>query len=462
MSQNKMVIVSNYSYEQDNYSLLGPQMAATIIEDNTDYECNVLAIGRDFDKELAKTCIEKLLDGSKPIVGFGHLAERRDLYDLARELKEQGAVTILGGPQSDVNYVGEVGWQQYDHRFHGLKDAFTFSVHGPAEQLIPFLNSDDSDYLDSIGFLYSQNGEYTINPESNWNQDYLKRVRWDNLYGIGSEGPESTKVTNVQVLHQLGCPYAAQKTQVVIDYPTNIHNKPFGKTGSITIDSCGCSFCDVARDKGLGIRLSTDAVLEQVANIPEKDNGKKVPFELINENPFSILRELLLKIQDRGIDISQINLVTRADWLVRGEDKLRDALALAQSMNVRFLMSGVGFEAFADSILRNLNKGYTVDTNIAAVKLMRKFKEESPDNFSYSPPDGAIHGFIYPTPWDTSDTKREMYRNISIYGLDRDILPSTSVPLIIHHACWLADWIRELEMKEGIKLNRDGSLIEWW
>jgi hypothetical protein len=55
-----------------------------------------------------------------------------------------------------------------------------------------------------------------------------------------------------------------------------------------------------------------------------------------------------------------------------------------------------------------------------------------------------------------------MYRNIAIYGLDSDILPSTSVPLIIHHACWLADWVREIEVKEGIKLNRDGSLIEWW
>jgi len=457
-----MVIVSNYSYEQDNYSVLGPQMAATIIDDNTDYECNVLAIGRDFKKELAKSCIKTLLDGSKPIVGFSHLAERSDLYNLARELKEGGAVTILGGPQSDVNYVGEVGWQQYDHRFHGLADSFTFAVHGPAEQLISYLNSESGDHCDLNGFLCTKSGEYTINSEDNWNEDYLKHVRWDNLYGIESDGPVPIKVTNVQVLHQLGCPYAAKKTQVAIDYPTNIHNKPFGKEGTITIDSCGCSFCDVARDKGFGIRLSMDAVLEQIANVPENDDGKKVPFELVNENPFPVLRELLSGIKDRGIDISQINLVTRADWLVMGSEKLRDALALAHSMNVRFLMSGVGFEAFAESILRNLNKGYAVDTNIAAVKLMRMLKDEYHDTFLYSPPDGAIHGFIHPTPWDTGDTKREMYRNIAIYGLDGDVLPSTSVPLIIHHACWLADWIRELEATEGIKLNRDGSLIEWW
>jgi len=457
-----MVIVSNYSYEQDNYSLLGPQMAATIIEDNTDYECNVLAIGRQFDKELAKTCIEKLLDDSRPIVGFSHLAERSDLYNLARDLKEEGVVTILGGPQSDVNYVGEIDWQRYEHRFHGLMNSFTFAVHGPGEQLIPFLNSDSGDYKDLNGFLYSQSGEYKMNPEQNWSEDYLKHIRWDNLYGIGADGPEPTRISNVQVLHQLGCPYTAKKTQVDIDYPTNIHNKPFGKTGNITIDTYGCSFCDVARDKGLGIRLSMDAVLEQIANVPENADGKKVPCELINENPFPALREILLGVQDRRINICQINLVTRADWLVKGEDNLRDALELAKGMDVRLLMSGVGFESFADSILRNLNKGYTVDTNIAAVKLMRELKEEYPENFFYSRADSAIHGFIHPTPWDTSNTKREMYRNIAIYGLDRDILPSTSVPLIIHHACWLADWIRGLELKEHIKLNRDGSLIEWW
>lgn len=462
MSQKKMVIVSNYSYEQDNYSLLGPQMAATIIEDNTDYECNVLAIGRNFDNQLANRCIKKLLEGSKPIIGFSHLAERLDLYNLSRQLKENGAITILGGPQSDVNYLGEVGWRQYDHRFHGLRDAFTFAVHGPAEQLVSYLNSVDGDYSNLNGFLFARNGEYRVNPEDLWNEAYLKRIRWDNLYSIGSNGPEPVKVTNVQVLHQLGCPYAAKKMQIDIDYPINIRNKPFGKTGSIMIDMYGCSFCDVARDKGLGIRLPMDAVLEQIANVPENEELKKVPFEFINENPLPVLKELLLGIQGRGIDISQINLVTRADWLITGAEKLRDALVLAQSMNARILMSGVGFESFADSVLRNLNKGYTVDTNIAAAKLIRKLKEEYPDNFFYSPPDGAIHGFIHPTPWDSTDTKREMYRNIAIYGLDKDVLPSTSVPLIIHHACWLAEWIRELEVKEDIHLNRDGSLIEWW
>jgi hypothetical protein len=51
---------------------------------------------------------------------------------------------------------------------------------------------------------------------------------------------------------------------------------------------------------------------------------------------------------------------------------------------------------------------------------------------------------------------------IFAYGLGRDILPLKSVPLIIHHACGLGDWVRELEMREGITLERAASIIEWW
>jgi len=457
-----MVIVSNYSYEQDDYSLLGPQMAATAIEGNTDWECNVLAFGREFDKDAVRRCIDSLTDADRPVVGFGHLAEREDMYDLARELKDGGAVTILGGPQSDVNYLGEVDWNKHENRFRGLSDCFTFALHGPAEQLASFLNSDDLDYRRSSGVIYKEGDDHIINPEAAWDARHLVCVRWDNLYGVGEDGPVPIAVTNVQVLHQLGCPYAAKKTQVALDYPKNINNKPFKKEGTITIDTCGCDFCDVARDKGLGIRLTIDAVLKQIENVPQTDEGRKVPFELINENPFPVLGQLLDVIKQRGMIVSQINLVTRADWLLAGEDKLRRALDKARDMGAVIMMSGVGFESFSDAILRNLNKGYNVETNIAAIRLMRTLKKEYPDDFRYASSDGSIHGFIHPTPWDCADTKREMYRNIQIYRLEDDILPKASVPLIIHHACWLADWARQLEAIEGIKLNRSGSLIEWW
>jgi len=148
--------------------------------------------------------------------------------------------------------------------------------------------------------------------------------------------------------------------------------------------------------------------------------------------------------------------------LIMGEEQLRAALELAKDMKAHVLMSAVGFESFSDSILRNLNKGYTVDTNLSAIKLMRQLKEEFPDNWFYTTGDGASHGLIHPTPWDSTETKREMTSIIFAYGLNWDILPKLSTPLIIHHACGLADWVRELETREGITLNRRASIIEWW
>jgi hypothetical protein len=34
--------------------------------------------------------------------------------------------------------------------------------------------------------------------------------------------------------------------------------------------------------------------------------------------------------------------------------------------------------------------------------------------------------------------------------------------IMVHHACGLGAWIRELEGREGIELDRRGSIIEWW
>ena len=103
-----------------------------------------------------------------------------------------------------------------------------------------------------------------------------------------------------------------------------------------------------------------------------------------------------------------------------------------------------------------------MESNIAAVRLMRRLKEEFTETFFYTPEDGATHGFIHPTPWDTPETRREMNAVIFAYGLNQDILPNQSTPLIIHHASALGDWARELERREGITLKRNGSIIEWW
>jgi len=463
MIRNAMVILANYADMEEGYGLLGPQLAATIIRDSTGYDCPVVAVGHDFDKELLKKNVVQLAGGDRPIVGFSSLGGRPELWHLAKELKAEGAVTIMGGPQADVDYMGEIGWEDHPHRFPGVRDCFSFALQGPAEQLVPFVNSQGKETPEKIsGALFTQDGRCRINERASWNGDFLRKVDWRNLYMPGPSGLEPVPVISAQVVQQIGCPYAARTARVSIDYPTNLKGVPFNKKGQISLSLRGCSFCDVARDKGFSGKLSLDTVLEQITNLPENGDGRKIRFELINEAPLVTLPELLSATERQGIQISQVDLVSRADWLVMGEEELRGALKLAQDMNVRLLLSAVGFESFTNSILRNLNKGYTVDTNLSAVRLMRQLKEEFPDNWFYATHEGASHGFIHPTPWDSAETEQEMAGVILAYGLNRDILPGSSIPLIIHHACGLADWIRELETREGIMLPRRGSIIEWW
>ncbi|MEA3442555.1 MAG: hypothetical protein U9R04_03575 [Chloroflexota bacterium] len=456
-------ILVNYADTEENYGLLGPQVAATIIQDNSDYECVVVAVGHNFDKDIVKKNIVRLACGDRPIIGFSNLGGRPELWALAKELKAEGIITILGGPQADVDYSGEIGWEKHHHRFPGVRDNFSFALQGPAEQLIPFLNSQEKKEPEKIyGALFIGNGKCQMNEQNRWNADFLAKVNWENLYHLDSSGLKPVSISNAQVVQQIGCPYAAKEVKVSLDYPTNLKDTSFSKKGKISFNLHGCSFCDVARDKGFGGNLPLESVLMQITNLPNDAEGRKIPFELINEAPLPTLPNLLLTIKQQGINISQLNLVSRADWLVIGEENIRASLNLAKTMEVRIFLSAAGFESFSNSILRNLNKGYSVDTNLSAIKLIRQLKEEFPENWFYSTDEGASHGFIHPTPWDSAETEREMNSVIFAYGLNQDILPPMSTPLIIHHACGLGDWARELERNEGLTLKRMASVIEWW
>jgi hypothetical protein len=56
----------------------------------------------------------------------------------------------------------------------------------------------------------------------------------------------------------------------------------------------------------------------------------------------------------------------------------------------------------------------------------------------------------------------EVDRNIFLHRFFEDILPEHSTPLIIHHASYLGDWIRQIESTTGITFSREGTWIEWW
>ncbi|MBE9522774.1 MAG: hypothetical protein IME95_06240, partial [Proteobacteria bacterium] len=427
----------------------------------TPYDCVVIAVAREDDKALLKRALADYFGVERPIIGFSTLSGREDLFSFAKECKTEGALTILAGPQADVDCLGENNWQNHPHRFQGLTENFSFSLHGPAEQAKYLLQHlDKNAWKDTPGLLYvSKNNRIIQNPKNTWKEKYLKKVKWNNIYRIGKAGLVSHKITTGQVLQQIGCPYAAQEKRVEIDYPVPIAGID---TQKVKLSLKGCSFCDVAVDKGFYGQLDTETVVEQIRCLPETTEGMKIPFELINENPIPGLPRLLQQTRESGIRLSQINLIVRADWFLRGEKNLRRALVLARSLGVRILLSSVGFESFDDRILRNLNKGLNVETNLQAIHLMRQLKEKFPQVWGYARSEGAIHGFIHPTPWDTEESSANIQRVLSLHTLPPDILPEHSIPLIIHHASGLGDWIREVERREGVQFKRYGSIIGWW
>lgn len=459
--KNKLVIISGY-FKEESYGLLGPQMAATIISDHSDYQAVVVAVTNDDDKNDLKTALTDYFDGARMVVGFSSLGGRPDLFDFARKLKTEGAVTILAGPQAGPDYKGEIGWQDYDHRFKGLSDCFSFALQGPAQQILPILEAGfDSDLKGFSGAIFkTRSGEVIENTPVKWDSQWLSTVDWSNLYRVKQACLEKVSITGAQVLQHIGCQHAAKKRKIQIQYPYGLKTKD--ETRSVTIAHNGCSFCDVAVDKGYMGAISEDAVKEQLKSLPEQSDGSKIAFELINESPLPKLKRLMEMTDEIGVELSQVNLTMRADYLLKGINKLEDALTLAQKKNIRILLASIGFESFEDTILRNLNKGVTRQMNLDAIKAIRGLKPKFPYHFGYLKEEGANHGFIHPTPWDNEDRTREVNQTIAMYQLTRDILPNHSTPLIIHHASGLADWIRQIEEKESVQYQRFGTTIAWW
>lgn len=458
--RKKMVIITSY-LPGESYGLLGPQAAATVIQDHSPYDCIVIAVTREDDKGLLKMQLADFFGREMPVIAFSYLSGREDLYRFAGELREEGALTILAGPQADVDYLGEKAWQENPGRFEGLSSFFSFALHGPAEQMLSFLNHpDEMEFEKMTGLLRRGRGNAIVqNPKSAWNAAFLKNVSWKNLYRPGQNGLLPQQISIGQALWHIGCPHAALDARVGIDYPSFLGGKEKGK---VPVLLKGCSFCDVAVDKGFHGALGEETVLQQIQGLPQKEDGRRIAFELINENALSGLPRLLHAIRARRILLSQINLTLRADGLALGEARLREALVMAREMGVRILLSSVGFESFDDTILSNLHKGLDVATNLRALLLMREMKKEFPDHWGYSRQEGAVHGFIHPTPWDTPQTEDNNREVFNRFGLPFDMLPEHSIPLIIHHASALGDWIREVETRESIQFKRERTIIGWW
>lgn len=372
------------------------------------------------------------------VVGFSYLCGRTDLLQLMELLKAMGFRIILGGPQADKDFLGEPKKDLFPHRIQGLEDRVDLCFSGPIEALREEV-------------LWEGQGLFRYL----WTKNPYIQVQWDNLYFF-SDRLYKLEVQTAQVLRGIGCPYAAKSKKVPIDPPAALK-----QLGQIEVETKGCSFCDVAWDKGFCGYLSDEEVLEQVAALPERE-GKKIPFELIDEYPLKFLPRLLDFCSSSRINLSQVNLVLRADDLLSNQGELKEVLKEAKALGTRIMLSSIGFESFSDRILRNLNKGITSKENLEAIRIIRTLKAEFPETLLYRRDEGAFHGFIHPTPWDDLDTDFELQRAIGAYGLFEDILPYHSTPLIVHHGSALGDWLRQLEETHGVRFGRGFTWIEWW
>jgi hypothetical protein len=120
-----MILFTHHTGEP--HGILGAQVAATFFERKLSIPSIVVGIKRDFSKGQLLRFIDEYYGRKERFVAFSHLCGRKDLIDLARELKKEDFITILGGPQARQDYFGEPETDSHLHRFRGLK--LMYSAH---------------------------------------------------------------------------------------------------------------------------------------------------------------------------------------------------------------------------------------------------------------------------------------------------------------------------------------------
>ena len=280
---------------------------------------------------------------------------------------------------------------------------------------------------------------------------------WSNIYTF-SDTLKKLEVKMGQVLNAIGCAYACKPQTITLPPPTSLREKGIP---ALQVRSEGCIFCDVSRDKGYHGAVDQNTLIAQIAGLPVVD-GRKIPFELIDEFPIRSLGKLIGDAERHAIKLSQINLVCRVDDINAHATDLAEILSLARSEDIKIMFSSIGFESFSDRLLQCFCKGITMEDILKCVEALRRLKDHYRRTLFYRRDEGANHGFIRPTPWDDGETMQETDRNIFLLRLYEDILPQYSTPLIIHHASYLGDWIRQIESMTGFTFSRKGTWIEWW
>ncbi len=433
-----MILITHHTGE--SHGILGPQLTATFFQQKLSIPSIVVGIERNFSRENLFRFIDEHYTGEKRVIAFSHLCGRKDLIELVRELKQKGFFTLLGGPQARQDYEGEPEVDHHPHRFRGMRFTIDLAFQGPIDGF-------KSEHLHYHGVAF----DYP------WSKDIFLKADWSNLYTF-SDILKKHEVRLGQVINAIGCPYANRAQTVTLPPPTELVQRGIP---ALHVQSRGCIFCDVSQDKGFHGLLEMEQVLDQIMRLPER-NGKKIPFELIDEYPLRSLGALLEEVGRQNIRLSQINLVCRVDDINARASDLPEILSQAKRHEVTIMFASIGFESFSDRLLKYFCKGITLEDILMCVETLRRLKDRFGSLLLYRRDEGANHGFIRPTPWDDGETMQEIDRNIFLHRFFEDILPSHSTPLIIHHASHLGDWVRKIESTTGIRFGRDGTWIEWW
>ena len=128
-----MIIFTHHTGE--SHGILGAQIAATYFARKLSMPSIVVGIERNFSKERLLGFAEEHYKGKDKLVAFSHLCGRKDLLELAQDLKQKGFITILGGPQARQDYHGEPDTDSHPQRFTGLKSVIDIAFQGPVDCL---------------------------------------------------------------------------------------------------------------------------------------------------------------------------------------------------------------------------------------------------------------------------------------------------------------------------------------
>ena len=157
----------------------------------------------------------------------------------------------------------------------------------------------------------------------------------------------------------------------------------------------GCSFCTCAGTHvSLPVKETVACLMEQARFLQKTYRFKS--FVIGSENPFRFIEQLIHQMVKENINIEVLAIRSRVDWVNKNERTLLKITGLAKKNNFVISLQQLGFESFIQSDLDMYNKGYKINENFKAVKLIRKLKNIAPRNFQ----DGG-HGFIGINPWIT-------------------------------------------------------------